>query len=322
MATSMTSIAIIALFVARFQLAHADIISDITAPETDQSSALQLKAEIFWKPILSAGEDLNMEKHLEVYAEAEIVIKNLPAANEYVRQILREALDHLKRADDAAFQQALSSARLAREKLYAPVDGGSSFSFLHGGQNFLKSALKRFIGGGRYPERLVQHVEQRQADILPALRGAADVSGDILGECRLASKKGFDVRKYDIYNRGVPKTPQAADDMADKIIDAASETRRHFMRSITDLVNGITRDVEGQEEDPAVTVTKASLQTLHQTVANAETRISRTAKKAELIPSNSSFDGPLIIGDDSGCASKDEPVVSEYDSHCSGCSEA
>lgn len=252
----------------------ADIISDITTPETDEFSALQIKAELFWKPILSAAEDVKMEKHLELYADAETVINSLPPENEYVRQTLREALDHLKKADDVAFKQALSSSRVAKDKLDAPCDtSGSPFSFFTGGltaKNFMKNVLKQFVGGGRYPEKLVEHVEQRQADILPVLRGAADVTGNILSDCRLASKKSFDVRKYDIYNKGVPKTPKSADDLADRIIDAASETRRRFTRSITDLVKGITRDFEEKQEDASVTVTKASLAGLHTSIAKAE----------------------------------------------------
>lgn len=269
--------------------AGADIISDITSPETDEFSALQIKAEVFWKPILSAAEDVHMEKHLELYTDAEKVIEALPRENEYVRQTLREALDHLKRADDAAFKQSLSSARVAKEQLNAPFDtGGSGFSFLTGGQNFLKSALKRFIGGGRYPEKLVEHVEKRQADILPVLRGAAGVTGSLLSDCRLASKKSFDVRKYDIYNKGVPKTPKIADDMADRIIDAAGETRGHFTKSITNLVKGITKDVEEKQEDPAVTVTKASLQGLHASIAKAEAKLPSKGKGILLSSSSAS----------------------------------
>jgi len=252
----------------------ADIISDITGVETDEMSALQIKAEAFWKPILSAAEDVNMEKHLQLYADAEAVILGLPKENDYVRKALREALDHLKSADDVSFKQALASASVAKEKLDGPRDTTSiGFSFLTGGlspKNFLKNALKRFIGGGRYPEKLVQHVQQRQADILPVLRGAADVSGNILSDCRLASKIGFDVRKYDIYNDGVPKTPKNADDVADRIIDAASETRSRFTRSITDLVNGITKDYEQKEENAGSTVTKASLHGLHAKIFAAQ----------------------------------------------------
>jgi cell division septum initiation protein DivIVA len=273
--------AFVTVRVALFLLANsmqpvgADIISDITVSETDEFSALQIKAEVFWKPILNAAEDVKMEKHLELYADVEAAINELPAENTYVRQTLREALDHLKRADDASFKQALASSSIATEKLNAPYgQTGDSFSFLHGGQNFLKAALKRFIGGGRYPEKLVDHVEQRQADILPVLRGAASITGNILTDCRLASKKGFDVRKYDIYNKGVPKTPKRASELADKIIDAAGETRHRFTSSITDLVKGITRDFEGKQEDASVTVTKASLQGLHESIAKAEATMS------------------------------------------------
>lgn len=264
-------------FATNFGSVLADIISDITTSESDEFSALQIKAELFWKPILSAAEDVQMDKHLQLYADAEVVIKDLPTENEYVRLALREALDHLKSADDASFKQALASERVAKEKIDGPCDTGSSgLSFLSGGhwKNALQSALKQFIGGGRYSEKLVEHVEQRQADILPVLRGAAGVTGSILSDCRLASKRSFDLKKYDIYNKGVPETPQSAEDVADRIIEAAGETRRRFTRSITDLVKGITKDFQEKQEDAAVTVTKASLQGLHATVAQAEAKIS------------------------------------------------
>jgi len=257
----------------------ADIISDITTSSADEYRALEIKAESFWKPILSAAEDVNMEKHLQLYADTEAVIKGLPAENEYVRKTLREALDHLKKADDISFKQALNSARVAKEKLDGPFDTGSiGFSFMKGGHigSYMKSALKRFSGGGEYPEKLVEHVQRRQDDILPVLRGAADVTGNILSDCRLASKLSFDVRKYDIYNDNVPKTPQNADDIADRIVDAAGETRSRFTRSITDLVKGITKDFEEKQEDARVTVTKASLKGLHTMVAEAEATMPST----------------------------------------------
>jgi len=260
-----------------FQPVVADIISDITTSESDEYSALQIKAELFWKPIVSAAEEIQMEKHFVLYAHAEDVISSLPAENEYVRQTLREALNHLKIADDASLNQALASSRLAQDRLDAPAGQGSSgFSFLTGGAigSVWKAALKRFIGGGSYPEKLMEHVGERQDGITPLLRSASGATGDILSNCRLASKKGFDVRKYDIYNDGVPKTPQTAKDLADLIIEAAGHTRHHFMQSITDMVKGITRDEQEKHEDAAVTVTKASLQGLHLSVATAEAKIS------------------------------------------------
>jgi hypothetical protein len=257
----------------------ADIISDITAPESDEYSALQIKVEKFWTPVLNAAKDVKMDKHWELYADAEAVIAGLPEKNDYVKKALREALDHLKSADALLLKQALESSNVASDKLKAPVDSGSGgLSFLTGGQNFLKAALRRFIDGGRYSEKLVNQVEQRQADILPLLRGAASNTGSILSDCRLASKRGFDIRKYDIYNRDVPKTPENANALADRIIDAAGETRRRFTSSITDLVKGITRDVQEKQEDASATVMKDSLQA---SLAKAEAEVEASESAAK-----------------------------------------
>jgi len=266
-----TAVTFVALTLSALSLlGAADIISDITTSETDETSALQIKVEQFWSPVLNAAKDLQMEKHWELYTDAEAIIAGLPAENDYVRQALREALDHLKKADAVILKQAMESSKVASEKLEAPCDSGSyGFSFLTGGQNFLKAALGRFIDGGRYSEKLVKQVDQRQADILPLLRGASSVTGNLLSDCRLASKRGFDVRKYDIYNRGVPKTPENAKDLANRIIDASGETRHQFTSSITSMVKGITRDVQEKQEDAATTVVRASV---HASLAKADAR--------------------------------------------------
>lgn len=263
--------------------AVSDIISDITTPESDESSALNIKAEMFWKPISSAAENVHMEKHLALYADADKVITSLPAENEYVRKTLTEALDHLKKADAASLNHALESSRLAKEKLDEPSgSSGIGFSFITGGQNFLKAALHKFIGGSSYPEKLKQDVSDRQADILPVLRGASDVSGNVLKDSRLASSKAFDVLKYDIYSSDVLKTPKMAKDLADRIVVAAGETRHHFTKSITDMANSIAKDENEKHEDASVTVTKVSLRGFHTSVAAAEARIASAASSSQL----------------------------------------
>lgn len=267
----MTKLAVL-LLVHHLLPADAEIISDITTSETDEFSALQLKVEQFWKPVLNAAQEVKMDSHVELYADAEAVLRDLPAENTYVRTALSEALDHLKKADDVLLEHALQSSNLAQDKLAEPCDTSSTpFSFLTGGQNFLRTALKRFISGGKYSEKLVEHVGKRQADILPVLRGAASKTGNILSDCRLASKRSFDVRKYDIYNDNVPKTPEDAKAVADRIIDASSETRRHFTKSITDMVTGITKDVQEKHQEASVTVTQASISA---SLAQAEAKLS------------------------------------------------
>lgn len=285
--------------------AGADIISDITAPVSDEFSALQIKVEKFWKPVMRAADDVKMDTHLQLYADTEAVIKSLPAENDYVRQALTEALAHLKSADETVFKQALQASRVANEKLDAPCDfSGSAFSFFRGGQNFIKSAVSRLVGG-RYSDKLVEHVGQRQADIIPVLRGTADVTGNVLSDCRLAQKRSFDVGKYDIYNSGVPKTPKNAEDIADRLVEAAGETRRRFTKSITSIVDGIARDEKEKQEEPAAVVTKASLQSLHSTIAKAEAsfvqkRESLSPFGTEKLREDPQLDKPrpLMIGSD------------------------
>merc|ERR1740117_332913 len=201
-----------------------------------------------------------MEEHLSVYSEVEAAIAGLPTENQHVRDLLSEALMRLKRADEKVFLQAVESNKVAFEQLYnGPGKAEGVFSFLSGGQNFLSQALKRFVGGGRYSEKLVKHISTRQGDILPALRGASTVAGDVLKDCRLSSKLSFDVMKYDLYNKGVPKTPKEAKTAADRMVAASGKTRKHFMSGIMAAVGSITRDVVGKSDEPAATVTRSLL---------------------------------------------------------------
>jgi len=235
-------------------------LGDLIAPSpADERRALSLKAEDFWRSVLGSAQDLRMAEHLELFSATEEVIADLPLENQYVREALKEVLAKLRRADESVLVQTVRSTDLASEKLVAGPEGESLYSFFTGGQNFLSEALRRFVAGGQYPERLIDHVNQRQADILPVLRGAAGSAGDVLGDTRGASKRAFDVLKYDIYNKGVPKTPQAAKDLAYKLVDAAGETRHRFMHFVTQTVNGVARDFEGRRDGAAATVTRAEL---------------------------------------------------------------
>merc|ERR1719498_1225982 len=98
---------------------------------------------------------------------------------------------------------AMRATKLASEELQKPVSDSkqSAFSFMTGGQIFsiFRDRLRRFASDGTYSERLVKLVEQRQADVLPALQGTAEISGNVLSDCRTASKRSFDVLKYDLY---------------------------------------------------------------------------------------------------------------------------
>jgi hypothetical protein len=235
-----------------------EIISDLVAPQADARLARNIKAESFWTPMLKAAEEVNLTAHLQLYADTEAAIAELPEGAGYVRDALTESLQRLQSADKLVLAQAAGSWQVARDGLKSP-QAEEFFSFLKGGQNFLRDALQRFVDGGDYNDRLRADIDKRQGELLPALRGAANVAGDVLTDARLASKRAFDVMKYNIYISRTPKTPKAADAVANRLVEASGETRRHFMGMITAAVKGITQDMEGQSDKAAATVTQSSM---------------------------------------------------------------
>merc|ERR1719253_1276085 len=124
--------------------------------------------------------------------------------------------------------------------------------------SFMSQALRRLVDGGRYSEQLVDHVGRRQADILPMLRGAADSTASVLSDCRTASKRSFDLLKYDIYNKGVPKTPEGAKKVAYRLVDAIGETRHRFMLFVTRAATSIAKDAGGKRDQAAATVARTA----------------------------------------------------------------
>lgn len=242
---------------------QADIISDLTTSSADEKRALEIKAEQFWDGILQASEEMNMEKHVSLYADAEAVIASLPAENDFVRQALQESLTRLKRADETVLLQSVHTSQTASDSLASPV-AGDFFSFMTGGQigGLFAQAIRGFVDGGRYSEKLVRHVGERQGEILPVLQETKEITGNVLKDCRLASQRSFDALKYDIYNKDVPKTPENAKALAYRLVEAVGETRHKFMHFVTEAAESIARDTQEKDEPAATTVIKSSLRSV------------------------------------------------------------
>mmetsp|Transcript_125 Transcript_125/g.253 ORF Transcript_125/g.253 Transcript_125/m.253 type:complete len:607 (+) Transcript_125:73-1893(+) len=174
--------------------------------------------------------------HEALYKDVEAVISELPAENSYIREALQEAVAKLHHADDALEKQALTSLP---DELTVPAGGTAE------GRSFLCS-LQKLIGfscQGSPDEK----VQQRTAAVLPSLRGAAKVTEDLLAETRRATERGFDVLKFDLYEGGVPKTPEAAKKVAQRIVDAAKEDREKFLQPVVTSVGGIKGDVRAED---------------------------------------------------------------------------
>eukprot|EP00747_Dinoflagellata_sp_TGD_P188112 gnl/TRDRNA2_/TRDRNA2_46594_c0_seq1.p1 gnl/TRDRNA2_/TRDRNA2_46594_c0~~gnl/TRDRNA2_/TRDRNA2_46594_c0_seq1.p1 ORF type:complete len:323 (+),score=73.77 gnl/TRDRNA2_/TRDRNA2_46594_c0_seq1:88-1056(+) len=261
------SAVLVCLLAACLSPVAAEFISDLGSSPQDENHALELKAEQFWDPVVEAAEKTKMEayytkEHEALYSDMERVIAELPAENVYVRKALGEGLEALRSADKAVVADAEQAAQIASERLAVPAGAHTStWSFLTGGQDFFKQVIRSFVNGGsRFPERLQKQIGNRQADVLPLLRGTQAVTGNVLRDSKLASARGFDVLKYDLYNKGVPATPEAAKAVANRLVDAAGDTRHRFMHGITNVANSIANDEKGKHDDPSVTVLRASLQ--------------------------------------------------------------
>lgn len=257
---------LVLLFISGFPLTSgfdSEIISDIVSPIADERRALDIKSQQFWGEIQHSSLDTKNVNHNAVYAEIEAAIAALPADNRHVHTLMSDALMRLRRADAAVLQQAVESSDLASDRLTTGGVSESVFSFMTGGQNFLSLAIKRFVGGSDYGDRISTQVASRQGDILPALRGAASITPSVLDDCRMASKLSFDVLKYDIYNSGVPKTPEDTKTAANRLVDASGQTRHHFMQGITDIASALTKDTEEKDVNPSAKVTQTLLSDMH-----------------------------------------------------------
>jgi hypothetical protein len=237
-----------------------EVISDLTTSSEDEGRALEIKSEQFWKPILEAAEELHLDAHDAVVQDATRIASELPEENSYVREALLASAGHLRNADAVVMAEAVRSAKVAAEQMgNSGGDWNSLISSWGSGPNFMTQALRRFVDGGRYSERLLRQVADRQAEILPALTGVSKVTGNVLSDCRLASKRAFDLLKYDIYNKGVPKTPEAAKAVAHRLVEASGESRHRFSRLIIEMANGIARDVQGRTDAAGATIARSSL---------------------------------------------------------------
>jgi len=245
------------------QAFQSDIISDVTTSMADESRALNIKAEHFWKPVQQVAEQALVIGHTELYKDVAKTLATLPPQNKFVRRALGEALSKLQRADAAVAAQASMSSQVAEQTLANPTSWESGFSFVTGGQNFFSLAMRKFTGQ-KYQDRLQEHINTRQAAILPIMQNMAKVN--VLKDCRVASRQSFDILKYDIYNKDVPRTPEVVTKIANRIIDASAETRHQFMQLVKESAKGLAQDSEGKQDHPSATVTHSLVEGMKPTL--------------------------------------------------------
>jgi len=239
----------------------SDIISDVTTSAVDENRALSIKAEQFWGPVEQAAKASVVHGHAELYDDVERVVASLTPANAHVSVALKNALSKLRQADVTLATQATRASQVAEETLANPAGWESGFSFLTGGQNFISLAIRHFTGR-KYQDRLQEHIQTRQATILPVMQDASQ--GNVMRDCRAASDASFEVLKYDLYNNGVARTPPAVKKLAHRLIDAIAETRHKYTKLVKDSASGIAQDSKGEHDQPTATVTRSLIEGMKQ----------------------------------------------------------
>lgn len=263
MAKQFTSLVVTLL--AAFSMATAEWVSDIgeSSPEKGQK-ALAARAEKFWQTMLKAAEEVNLNEYEDMLSAAEKTLAELPAENAEVRRLLQDGTTRLKRTSQALFLNAIAAGETAGEKLskgfMAPRQSELAISALG---DVFGQAIRRFAaaetasGGKAFNDEALREVAERQGEILPVLRQTADLSRDILEDCRVAKNDAYDALKYDIYTKDAPKTPQAAADLADKLIGAAKFMRHKFSDLAMGEVKALVQDTESQHDSAAKVLTRS-----------------------------------------------------------------
>jgi hypothetical protein len=220
----------------------AEIFSDLTVAEDFQDRALAKRHSHFWNVVESAAAQNQYE---EAVAGLYACLDDVPECQ--VKKILEEALSHL---DIAARQQGGQRSGAARVADQALSDGPTA-TMVTGPSDFFAKLYGAFVAEERksYQEKLRGQVMERQKRVTQILKDSQ--RADVLTSTRLATKLAFDAQKYDIYNRGVPKTTAEAKAIADKIVELSGKLRKAYLGVVTAIANQITEDVEGLSATPS-----------------------------------------------------------------------
>jgi hypothetical protein len=227
---------------ALYVIAAAEIFSDLTVSEDFQERALEKRHSHFWSVVESAAERSQYE---EAVAGLYACLEDIPEGK--VKTILADALSHL---DIAARQQGGQRSGAAKVAEQALSDGPATTQ-VTGPTDFFAKLYGAFVAEERktYQEKLRGQVVERQKRVTQILKDSQ--RADVLTNTRLASKLAFDALKYDIYNKGVPKTTEEAKAIANKIVDLSGKLRKAYLGVVTAIATQITEDVQGLSDTPS-----------------------------------------------------------------------
>lgn len=233
-----------------FVLCAAEIYSDIMISDDFQTKALKSRHEQFWTAIEKSASTGDYVEATQTLFEC---VQELPEwGDDKVKALLNEALAHLYQAAQQVSKQNDAATDVA---LQAIADGPTGKVKDRG---FFATLYSSFVADSRQgasganDKNLRGQVSDRQRRVASFLKGSTKM--DVLTHTRLASKQAFLAMKWDLYaGHGidgysptkVPATPQAAKDIADKIVELQDQVRHAFLGVITTTALTLADDASG-----------------------------------------------------------------------------
>jgi len=225
-----------------------EVISDILGEEKwNAKQGNGVLEEIFWDKISKALKDTDYHRHDVVLERAEAAISQLPDENFHVRSLLTTATERLRKAHQQLARNALEgSDLLPRGEFDVGINDISQ------GTNALFS-LPSF----NLHEKSGDVLRLKRYDSLAKILKVQDSS--VLEDLRTATRLCFDAVKYDIYNKGVPKSPEHLTPLAYELVDVSSDLRKSYLGRISGIARAITEEVKESRKDAVKTAIEASI---------------------------------------------------------------
>jgi hypothetical protein len=213
----------------------AEFITDLTVSEDFQERQLKKRHEQFWKVIEAA---VDTEDYVEAAEGLAACLDDVPEGAP-TKAILEQSIQHLHAAALGAAAQSGRAMTVADSSLSSGPGQAAK-----GPTDFFARLYRTFVAEeqGEFPDKFKGAVQERQQRVTQILKGS--VGSNVLQDTRLASKLAFDVLKYDIYNSKAPKTPEAAKEIANKVVELHAKVRKSFLGPITTMANQIANDAQ------------------------------------------------------------------------------
>mmetsp|Transcript_58805 Transcript_58805/g.127214 ORF Transcript_58805/g.127214 Transcript_58805/m.127214 type:complete len:278 (-) Transcript_58805:216-1049(-) len=143
------------------------------------------KVDVMPHKVHSVSRQQKKEKHMELYEDAEAVLKQLPAGDARVHAALSRALNSVRRADAAVLAMALDSAETVKIKP-SLRSGSTQWASIIEAQGLFSVAVSCFLDANDSSPGLTQTVLDRKGELLPSLREQAstDISQDVTEAAR------------------------------------------------------------------------------------------------------------------------------------------